>query len=86
MTIDRCGFFTKHIAGLSAKRAERENAMTIEQAQEIIKNEGLAWKVVDIYDISDFTILIICKWTKDGVEEDRYVSYSKIYNGVFKIQ
>ncbi len=60
--------------------------MTIKQAQEIIKNEGPAWKVVDVDDVSDFTILITCKWTKDGVEENRYVSYSKIYNGVSKIQ
>lgn len=64
---------------------EKSN-MTIAQAQEIVKKEGLAWKVVDVYEISDFKILITCKWTIDGVETNRYVSYSKIYEGVCKIQ
>lgn len=60
--------------------------MTIEQAQEIVKKEGLAWTVIDVEDVSDLTVLISCKWVIDGVEETRYVSYSKIYDGVCKIQ
>lgn len=59
--------------------------MTIKEAQEIVKREGIAWKVRKVEEVKMFHILIYCVWTINAVEEKRYIYYSTITNNILKI-
>lgn len=60
--------------------------MTIAQAQEIVREAGLNWRVVSVEDKDVFHVLITCKWIIRGYEQTRFVTYSKMFDGICKIQ